>query len=128
MKFKSCPLFLGLSLFFLLTGCSKEHIKARYYLYKAEQIFGKADYTLKLVKKWPHEKLVPYYQEACDLYLKAYYLDRNVFNLTMIENASSSCWRADEFYKKEKFERFIREYSKAHPNEAEWGDMGMSVE
>jgi hypothetical protein len=112
------------TIIFCLSGCSKEHWRAKYYLFKAEQAFEAAT-RKRNVDKMSHDELRGDYQKACDLFARAYAIDQNVFYLYHIQNGMDACWRSGDGFKQEKLERFEKQYVRDHPKEAEYGDMGL---
>jgi hypothetical protein len=113
-----------LAVFLCVCGCSKEHLRARYYLFQAEQAFEAANHK-RTVEKIPHAELRGDYQKACDLFARAYAVDQSTFYLYHIQNGMDACWRSGDGFKQEKLERFEKEYIRKHPKEAEYGDMGL---
>lgn len=118
--------FVGFFAFFL-AGCSAEHWRAQYYLFRAESEFEHTDSKLRIEKKLSYDELKPHYQKACEKYVKAYILDPEVFFLYHIQHGTDACWRAADSFNQEKLERFEKEYIKSHPKEAEYGDMGIGA-
>ncbi len=108
------------------SACSKDYWKAKYYLLKAEGIFEKTEFK-RSSNKIPTEKLAGDYRRACDFFVKAYVLDKKVFFLYHIQHGVDACWRGGDDFRREKFEFFEKDYIKSHPNEAEYGDMGMGA-
>ena len=116
--------FLFLILIFT-AGCSPNDWQAKFHAVRAEAAVKKA-HDLK-EQKVGFDQRTPYFVEACDHYYKALELDTGIFTLTRIEEASDACWKAGQKEKEEIFRLFEEEYTKAHPQEAEYGDAGVGM-
>ncbi len=111
---------LFLLLVTLLFGCSKEQLEGKFDIYRAEDLFFKADYTLKN-QKVSFEKRRTYYEEACRYFARAYEVDPKLFTLSRIESAAESCLAVEDFVNVEKFNAFYDQYVREHPMEFEYG-------
>jgi len=110
-------------------GCSGEKVSARFYLYRAGQVYYKTDNNLRRVQHMPFEDRKKFYGEACRLYYKAFQLDSSVFHLDEIEHALQCCESADMIDMNEAFHNFYDVYQAEHPIESEYGMMsGGAVE
>lgn len=125
-RLTACLAVLALS--FTAGGCSKDHLSARYYLYRAGQIYYKTDNEMRRVKRVPFEERKPHYGEACQLYFKAFQLDSNVFSLDEIEHALQSCESAEMQELANAFADFYAVYQEEHPVESDYGFVGGGVE
>lgn len=114
--------FLLFLFIFAQMGCAGDYWAAQFYVWQAENSFDQG-YKMK-EKKAPYEERVPYYQIACDYYLKAFSKNTGVFTFGKIEQALDSCWRAENQEGEEVFSAFAEEYAKEHPKEVEYGDPG----
>ena len=103
-------------------ACSKQNWKARFSIYRAEQIYWKANYTLKS-RKVSFEDRKPYYAKACEYFLKALESDPSVFHGARIEEASQSCASGDMREASFRFEEVYHDYCKKHPKECEYGEL-----
>lgn len=118
-----------LVLIFLIafSGCSQEHFKARYHLFKAEQAYWQANYRLRS-QKVSFEKRQPLFVQACNEYIKAIELDAGVFNSSKIEEASQSCASADNREASYSLDELYMLYCQDHPKECEYGFMPSNPE
>ncbi|MFA6600065.1 MAG: hypothetical protein WC352_05010 [Candidatus Omnitrophota bacterium] len=114
----------GMILLTAFSGCSQDFWKAKYYLFKAESAFEKAEHK-RTVQKIPHDQLRGEYARACDDFVRAYIVNPKVFFLYHIQHGIDACWRGGESFNQEKMERFEKSYMKEHPVEAEYGEMGL---
>ncbi|HNV86605.1 MAG TPA: hypothetical protein PKL97_06530 [Candidatus Omnitrophota bacterium] len=112
-----CVIFV---LLFLSQGCSNRSWVANIYMWKAENAYTKA-HELRL-KKVAYESRLPYYQDACGNFLKAYNADPRIFTLNRIESAVDACSRTGDYQGEETFKEFSERYAKEHPREASYGD------
>lgn len=112
-------------LFVFISGCSKEEIKAKVLMFRAEEHYSKA-YRLKF-KKDAKDKRVLFYGKACKDFARAYELDEEVFTLGRIWSAEEACKWVEDWDRADRFTIFEEEYSLAHPTEAEYGDMGTGL-
>lgn len=115
-------LFIFLSLVFLLAGCSPHQLKARWYLYRAEQVFWKAQYTLR-AQRVSFEKRKPHYRLACNYFIEALQRDASIFDAAKLEEASQSCHSSEDRAALEQFESIYQVYCSDHPKECEYGTM-----
>ena len=125
MKVK--PGFLILLVFIFLSGCGKVRLQAKYHLFRAEQIFWKANYFLR-DRRVPFEKRKPLFAQACREYIKAFQLDASIFNAAKIEEASQSCSSGDDREAAGNLEEFYASYCQDHPKECEYGFMPSNPE
>lgn len=110
-----------------VSGCSGEGMRARWALFRAEQLFWKTHVTMKS-QKIAFQKRKPFYGQACDLYLQAFRLQPGLFHGARIEEASLTCSNAGNREASEELEGFYEAYCKQHPKECEYGgDMGAAV-
>lgn len=116
-------LFLLLSLG--ITGCSSEGWAARWHIVRAENALQKAAHLKE--KKVTFDERRPYYRKACELFVKAYEVDTNVFNLMRILGAQDACAKAEMREEEEYFLYIEEEYSKMHPQEERYGDAGVGM-
>jgi len=119
------PAFAGMTMLILIvsvlaSGCSKEYFLAKYYLIQAEDAYVKA-YELR-VKPEQAEQRMGEYRKAHDNFLKAYHLNKSIFNLIKIDQAHDTCLRLEDKEGADLFQKFAEEYAKEHPTEAEYGD------
>lgn len=115
--------FPTLAFLFFLTGCTDPRWLAKVYMLKAENAFSKA-YAMRVNKNISYDLRLKYYQGACSDFKKAYHFDPNIFTLYRIELAADSCLRVEDFEGVEVFRKFEEEYSKKHPKEVKYGDVG----
>ncbi len=118
-------LALMISVLTLFTGCSRQDWLSKYYMFKAENAVS--DAAIMKDRKVEYEKRVPLYASACRYFRQAYETDNRVFTLNRIEEASDSCWRANDRETEDLFKAFEEEYSKKHPQEVEHGDSGVGM-
>ena len=111
-------------LILLLSACSSQHLLAKYYLFRADEIFYKANYTLREAHKVSFKSREKYFGEACGYFKKAYQQDPAVFTLSRIESADQACLVIKDYEWVEKFRTFQDEYIKKHPMEYEYGEAG----
>lgn len=104
----------------LASGCSKDYLLAKYYLIQAEDNYVRA-YELR-IKPELAERRMKHYEKAHDYFLKAYQLNKKIFNLIKIDQAHDTCLRVEDREGAAIFQKFAEEYSAAHPTEAEYGD------
>lgn len=109
-----------LVLLFILSGCSKGYLLARWHLIQAEDAFAKA-YALR-VKEESSEERMEYYRKAREHFLNAYEYDKGAFTLNVINAAADTCLRLEDQAGVKLFQEFAEEYTAAHPKEAEYGD------
>lgn len=107
----------------LIVGCTDPHWLAKVYMLKAENAFSKA-YMMRVDKKISYDVRLKYYQGACSDFKKAFHYDPDIFTLYRIETAADSCLRMEDFEGVEVFRKFEEEYSKKHPREVKYGDVG----
>ncbi|MSR77170.1 MAG: hypothetical protein EXS63_02935 [Candidatus Omnitrophica bacterium] len=119
--------FLFLLAVILFSGCGKLGIQARYHLFKAEQFFFKANYSLRS-KNVPFEERKPLFVQACNEYMKTFQLDAGAFSAEKIEEASQSCSSAGNREASESLDDFYRLYCQDHPKECEYGFMPSNPE
>jgi hypothetical protein len=117
--------FFFLLLIVTLAGCTPHGWAARWYIVQAETALGKAHHLKD--QKIPFERRLPHYAKACNAYVKAYEIDPAVFTLIRIEEAADCCWKAEMKDGEALFRQFEEEYSKAHPQEVEYGDAGVGM-
>lgn len=116
---------LVLMLVFCQPGCSKGLWLANLYAVRAENALDKAS-SLK-AKKVPFKSRMGYYSQACDLFVKAFEANADVFTLSRIEMASDCCWKAEKNDARDFFNTYFETYIKEHPQEYEHGDSGVAM-
>ena len=102
-------------------GCSRRYWSARIYLYRAGQAFYQTDNKLRRIKKLSFNDRKKHYGVACQLYDKAYEMDKGAFNLDEIEHALQCCESAENRQVTEKLQDFYAVYQAQHPVESEYG-------
>ena len=122
-KFALVCFFAGLC--FMVSGCSKQDILAKFQVFRAEEELSKA--VLLKEKKVPHDQRVPLYAKACNFFKDAFDTDPGVFTVNRIEEAMDACWRAGNKENEELFRIFEAQYAQAHPQEYEHGDSGIAM-
>ena len=108
-----------------LAGCSSKDWLSKYYMLKAENSLSEA--AVMKEKKIDYSKRVPVYAKACKFFRQSFDIDSRVFTLNRIEEASDSCWRAEDKENEDVFKAFEEEYAKKHPQEFEHGDSGVAM-
>lgn len=106
----------------LLGSCSGNYWSAKWHMLQAESAVDKA-MTLK-DKKVDFKKRIPYYQKACDHFMKVYQTKPDLFTLNRIESAVDACWKSEREAEEETLMAFQEEYVKTHPHEQNYGDPG----